>query len=359
MSKLSVAVLFGGVSSEHEISKISAASVLSNIDKEKYDVHMIGITKKGQWYYFSGNISEITSGEWESNPDNVRAVISPDRDIHGILLFQPNKKVERIDIDVCFPVMHGRNGEDGRMQGLLDLAGIPYVGCDLPSSAICMDKALTNTILEQCGIKQANFIWFTDAQFSNYSEKYIDRIERELGYPCFVKPANAGSSVGISKATSRVELCRAIGIAAANDDKIVVEESIKGAEVEVAVLGNTDIKVSVVGEIAPANDWYDFEAKYSNADSKLYIPARISDEKQKEVQNAAIEAYKALGCSGLTRMDFFIRESDGAVLLNEPNTIPGFTSISMYPKLWEASGVTYQDLIDVLINLAIERTDSK
>lgn len=354
MKKLSVAVLFGGVSSEHDVSRVSAASVLDNIDREKYDVHTIGITKDGKWFYFDGDTSMMPDGSWENYEGLVPAIISPDRSVGGIVLFRGDK-TETIKIDACFPVMHGRNGEDGSMQGLLEIAGIPYVGCDVASSAICMDKALTNTMLEACGIDQAKFVWFYIDDFNANSEKYVDEIENKLGYPCFIKPANAGSSVGITKAHDRASLLKGIADAAVHDPKIVIEEEVIGAEVEVAVLGNRQPIASVVGEIVPANEWYDYEAKYQNAASELHIPARLSEEKMNEIREKAVRAYCSLGCSGLSRVDFFVRKGDGAVLLNEPNTIPGFTSISMYPKLFGASGIPYSQLIDKLIEFAIER----
>ncbi|MDR1563742.1 MAG: D-alanine--D-alanine ligase [Oscillospiraceae bacterium] len=352
--KKSLAILFGGVSSEHEVSRLSAAAVIQNTPKDLFDLHVIGITKDGRWFYFDGDVELIPDGRWESYEGLIPAAISPDRSVHGIQLFK-RTGVQSIKIDVCFPVMHGSFGEDGTMQGLLAVAGIPCVGCDVASSAICMDKALTNTMLEIGKVPQAKFIWFYMDEFEKNTDEYINRIESELGYPCFIKPANAGSSVGISKAENKINLIEGIVFASSHDKKIVIEEGVTGAEVEVAVLGNREPIASVVGQIVPANDWYDYDAKYNNAASELYIPAKISEEKQQEVRAAAVRAYKLLGCSGLARVDFFVRESDGAVLLNEPNTIPGFTSISMYAKLFAASGIEYPQLITRLIEFALEK----
>lgn len=349
-----VAILFGGRSSEHEVSLSSATMVINNIPRDKYDVVLIGITKEGQWLLYEGDTALIKDGSWEKSGATTPAVISPDRTTHGLLVMRESG-VETVRIDVAYPVMHGKNGEDGTMQGLMELAGIPCVGCGCAASAICMDKALTNTILEFARIPQAAFIWFYDTDWREDKEKYISAIEREIGYPCFVKPANAGSSVGITKCSARSDIEKAVELAIANDSKVVVEEGIDGVEIETAVLGNEKPVVSTVGEIVPAAEWYDYEAKYNNDQSLLYIPARLDEATMLKVRERAAQAYRVLGCSGLTRMDFFVRRSDGEVLLNEPNTLPGFTPISMYPKLMEHDGLGNSALIDRLIELAIER----
>ncbi len=355
MSKKTVAVLFGGRSSEHEVSRKSATMVINNVPADKYDTVMVGITKEGRWYLYEGDVSLIADGSWETSGKTFPAVISPDTATHGLLVMRESG-VETIRLDVVYPVLHGKNGEDGTMQGLLELAGIPYVGCDCASSAVCMDKALTNTLLEFGGVPQARFIWFYAADWAENTEMYMDRIEKELGFPCFVKPANAGSSVGISKCKSRDDLRAAIELAAANDPKIVIEEGIIGAEVETAVMGNAgQITVSTVGEIAPAAEWYDYDAKYNNAESELFIPARLSEETVALIKERAARAYRILGCSGLARIDFFVRASDGEVLLNEPNTLPGFTPISMYPKLMAFDGIDNTSLVERLLVLAEER----
>lgn len=358
MSKKTVAVLFGGRSSEHEVSLMSATMVINNIPRDKYDVLTVGITKEGEWLLFEGDTALIADGSWQTSGKTVPAVISPDAKTHGLLIMRESG-VEKVYLDAVFPELHGKNGEDGTMQGLLELSGIPYVGCDCASSAVCMDKALTNTILEYSGIPQAAFVWFYAVDWEKNSEQYIKAVEENLGYPCFVKPANAGSSVGISKCSTREELAEAVTKACVHDRKIVVEEGVVGAEVECAVFGNDDIYASTVGEIVPAAEWYDYDAKYNNVESKLFIPARLDDETMNKIKERAAKAYRVLGCSGLTRMDFFVRKSDGEVMLNEPNTLPGFTPISMYPKLMATDGVGNAELVDRLIQLAIERMNNE
>ena len=347
-------ILFGGCSSEHDVSLVSAKSVIENIPKDKYEIVLIGITKDGRWYKYDGDIARLPDDKWlEDTSALTPAVISTDKTDHGIIVLC--EKTEKIYIDVVFPVLHGKNGEDGTVQGMLQLSGIPFVGCDMLSSACCMDKAVTNTLIDNAGIKQAKWIGLKDFEYRKNQQYFIDKVKKNLGYPVFVKPANAGSSVGVSKAVDDESLKKAIDIAFKEDRKLVIEEGISGLEIECAVLGNEEPIASVVGEIAPANDFYDYEAKYINAASELFIPARITESKANEVRFEAINVYKELGCSGLSRVDFFVKEGSGEVLLNEVNTIPGFTSISMYPKLFEAAGIEYGDLIDKLFNYALEK----
>ncbi len=353
-TKQNIAVIFGGQSSEHEVSRVSVTMVLNNIDKDKYNVYMIGITKEGKWYLYEGDVSLIANGDWETSGKTTQAFIAPDAALHGMVILRENGP-ETVRLDAAFPVMHGKNGEDGTIQGLFELAHIPYVGCNVAASAVCLDKALTNTVLDYADIPQAKFVWFFSRYFENHMDEILDQIENELGYPCFVKPANAGSSVGISRCEKRGEVVDAVRFAAQHDSKIVVEENIAGQEVEVAVLGNDDPVASVVGEIIPAAEWYDYDAKYNDEDSKLLIPANLSEETSELIRKTAIKAYKMLGCSGLARVDFLVRKSDGLPMLNEPNTLPGFTEISMYPKLFEASGIGKTELIDKLIAFALER----
>lgn len=348
-----VLVLFGGVSSEHEVSLVSASSVIKNMPADKYEIKMMGITKDGKFYLYSGSPDDIADGGWLGSEEHLEpAVISCDRSHHGIIHVSTGE-IEYID--VVFPVLHGRNGEDGTMQGLLEISGIPYVGCDTASSAVCMDKAITNAMLDFNRIPQAKWTAFDKYSYDESKAELLADAEAKLGYPIFVKPANAGSSVGISKCSNIGELETACEKAFEHDIKIVLEENIVGKEVECAVLGNEKPIASMPGEIVPCNDFYDYDAKYLANESKLYIPARLTPEKIEEIRNAAVRAYRALGCSGLTRVDFFVRESDGLVMLNEPNTIPGFTSISMYPKMFEASGVPYPELLDRLLCYAMEK----
>lgn len=354
MKRTTVAIIFGGVSSEHEVSLISAKSVIDNIPKDNYNIVMLGITKAGRWQLFSGDTAALPDGSWENDPQNLSAFISPDTSVHGIVQIDGDV-AKTTYIDVVFPVLHGANGEDGTMQGLLTLAQIPFVGCGCASSAVCMDKMFEKCILDAAHIGQAKWDYTDIGTYKNTPEAVLDRVEKHLGYPIFVKPANAGSSVGITKAHNRAELEKAVDFAGAHDKKIVFEETVKGHEIECAVLGNDDPVVSCCGEVLPCNEFYDYDAKYLAGKTGLNIPAHIPEEKSLQVRQTAEKAYKLLGCAGLTRMDFFIRESDGTVLLNEPNTIPGFTAISMYPKLFEASGITYPELLDRLIKLALEK----
>lgn len=353
MMKKKIAVIFGGCSSEHEISRLSATSVINNLPKDKYEVVCLGITKDGRWYLFNGPVEKIADGSWERDALNQPAFISPDRSVGGIVV---DGKIgfDIIKVDCVFPVLHGRNGEDGTLQGLLQLCGLPFVGCRTLASAVCMDKAVTHTLLTAAGVHQANYLWFFANRYDKAgAEKIKVKINARLGYPVFVKPANAGSSVGVSKVCSEAELDAAVEKAAREDDKIVVEETIVGQEVECAVLGNAEPEASVIGEIAASAEFYDYDDKYNSGKSQLYIPAHLEEEVMEEIRKTAARAYRMLGCTGLARVDFFVRNGR-EIILNELNTIPGFTSISMYPKLWEACGVSYSELLDKLITLSFE-----
>lgn len=354
MAKTRVAVIFGGVSSEHDVSLISATNVINSIPRDKYDVICIGITKKGRWLYFPGDVNEIASGAWEKNPDCAAAIISPDPIHKGIIAIE-NGETYTKRIDVVFPVLHGRNGEDGRLQGLLEMARLPFVGCGTLSSAMCMDKCITHTVLDYNGIRTAKWASVCQKDISRLDEK-CEEIGDTLGFPLFVKPANAGSSVGVNKANNLDELKDAVQIAFSHDSKVVIEEYIKGRELEVAVFGYDAPFASYVGEIEPAADFYDYDDKYINGSSKLYIPARINERQSDEIRKIAVEAYQVLGCKGLSRVDFFLTE-DGIIYLNEINTLPGFTSISMYPKLMENLGMDQSYLVDKLIEQAMENTE--
>ena len=353
MKKLSVCILFGGVSPEHEVSLRSAESVLNNIDKEKYHVFPVGITKKGDWILFTGSdYSMLPTGEWESFEGNRRAAISPVRG-QGLLSFEGDCVV-RERIDGVFPVLHGENGEDGAVQGLLQLAGIPYVGPHVAASAVAMDKTLTKLVVDQAQIPQAAWQLVRSGELTNRMERVLNVLENRFGYPMFVKPAGTGASVGVSKAHDRQELEAALRAAAAYDSKILVEEFIDGKEIEVAVMGNDSPMASVCGEIDSGVEFYDYDAKYITDTSTAYVPARIDEETAEQVREWAVKAYSALGCQGLSRVDFFVTRQDNRVVFNEINTLPGFTSISMYPKLFAASGVPYSQLIDQLLDLAME-----
>ncbi|MBR6871983.1 MAG: D-alanine--D-alanine ligase [Ruminococcus sp.] len=354
MARLKVAVLFGGRSNEHDISRISAVHVIESIPKDKYDVVTVGITKKGHWFRFNGDTGLIASGEWEKHPDNVPCILSPDPIHKGFIVFERDGEAVSLKVDCVFPVLHGRNGEDGTVQGLLELAGMPYVGCDLISSAMCMDKDTTHTILEANGISTAKWVRILRSELDDKLSEKCDIMERELTYPMFVKPCNCGSSVGISKVTDRDELEAGIKQAFVYDKKVIVEEGIAGREMECAVMGNLEPFASDIGEILPANDFYDYDAKYNDAGSMTVIPAKISDADREAIRTVAVKAYKALGCGGLSRVDFFLKE-DGTVILNEINTMPGHTGISMYPMLMENIGISCEEQEDRLIKLALDR----
>ncbi len=353
MKKLSVCILFGGISPEHEVSLRSAESVLNNIDHNKYNVFPVGITKDGDWIYFGGkDYSMLPTGAWKNHPDNRRAAISPVRG-QGLLTFEGDCVV-RERIDVVFPVLHGENGEDGAMQGLLQMAGIPYVGPHVSASAVAMDKTLTKLVVDQAGVTQAAWHLVRRQDLEYHMDNTLDTLEKKFSYPMFVKPAGTGSSVGVSKAADREALRQALLAASVFDKKILVEEFIHGREVEVAVMGNENPVASVCGEIDSGADFYDYDAKYITDTSVAYIPARISAEAEEFVREAAVKVYSAIGCQGLSRVDFFVTYEGERVVFNEINTLPGFTSISMYPKLFAASGIPYSELIDELIKLAVE-----
>lgn len=351
--KLRLAVIFGGQSSEHEVSLMSATSILQNLDPEKYDVTMVGITKTGKWLLYTGPVEDLTTGAWERGPVTP-AFLSPDPTVHGLVALR-DTGAQVIPLDVIFPALHGKNGEDGTIQGLFQLSGIPYVGCDTESSAICMDKAVTHSLLSSADIEQAHYLWFYADRFDVAPDTIKNKIQARLDFPVFVKPANAGSSVGVSKVERFEDLDEAIRVAAREDAKIVVEEGIRGQEVECAVLGNREAQASIVGEIGASAQFYDYDDKYINGTSQLYIPARIPEEVSEKIRATAVRAYRLLGCSGLARVDFFVTEDDHKVVLNEINTLPGFTSISMYPKLWMAMGLSYGELLDRLIDLAFQK----
>ena len=354
MAKLKVAVLFGGASSEHDVSLASAYSVLTNIPKDKYEVICIGITRKGHWMYYPGEYKDIMTGEWENDPDCCTAVISPDALHKGLILLDNGDAGYIRRVDAVFPVLHGANGEDGTVQGICTLGGIPCVGCDMTASATCMDKAVTHTMLDAAGLKTAPYCYVTRSVISDMDKACCD-IEAKLpSYPLFVKPACAGSSVGVSRVCDRDGLKAALKMAFAYSSKAVIETEVIGREVECAVLGNgSELIVSVPGQITPASDFYDYDAKYVLGTSTLKIPAELTETQAEAVRDMARKAYIAMGCSGLSRVDFFVTEDD--IILNEINTIPGFTSISMYPRLMAASGVAYGELLDRLIRLAIEK----
>lgn len=348
--KKQIAVMFGGQSSEHEVSCVSATNVIAGLDTEKYDVHMIGITKEGHWLYVQ-DIEKIKDGSWRE--ETTVAVLSPDRTHKGILKVN-GSQVEVIPIDVAFPVLHGKYGEDGTIQGLFELAGIPYVGCGVLSSAVSMDKISTKIFADRVGVRQAAYVADIARDLSEM-ENTIAQVEEKLGYPVFVKPSNAGSSQGVSKAHNREELKAALALAKEHDHRVLIEENIVGREIECAVLGGQDVKASQVGEILAAAEFYDFDAKYNNAESQTVINPDLPEDVKEKVRENAIAIFKAVSGFGLSRVDFFVEQGTNEVIFNEINTLPGFTNISMYPMLWAAMGVEKGELLDRVIELAYTR----
>jgi len=354
VKKIKIGVIFGGISSEHEVSKVSGTSVISNLNKEKYDILPIYIDEKGNWNTYEKNINEIKV--LEINTD-IKNDIKPISNIEGLLK----------TLDVVFPVLHGIGGEDGSIQGMFELFNIPYVGCGILASSVGMDKVYTKIIFEKAGIKQAKYEYIRkfNEKFiyvdKNFNEEILElddiikKVENNLKFPMFIKPSNSGSSVGINKANNIEQLRDAIKYASKFDKKIIIEEGIVGKEVECAVFGNEEVTSSCIGEIKPAEDFYTFDAKYKNQESKVLIPANISEEISEQIRKLAIKAFKAIDGKGLSRVDFFVNEEKNEIFINEINTLPGFTTISMYPKLFEQVGLKYSDLLDKLINLALEK----
>lgn len=354
MDKLKVGVIFGGKSSEHDVSKVSGTSVISNLDKEKYNVLPIYIDEQGKWYTYEKDVEEIE-------------ILDIDSDISKDIKAISNIEDVLKSLDVVFPVLHGLGGEDGSIQGMFELFDIPYVGCGILASSVGMDKAYTKIIFERAGIKQAKYEYirkindkyiYVDKNFNEEIldiNKIVEKINNNLKYPMFIKPSNSGSSVGINKSNNIDELKKAIEYAAKFDKKILIEEGLVGKEVECAVLGNEEVIASCIGEIKPAEDFYTFDAKYKNQESKVLIPAEIPEEMSNQIRKLAIKAFKSIDGKGLSRVDFFANVEINEIYINEINTLPGFTTISMYPKLFEQVGIKYTDLLDRLIKLALEK----
>lgn len=348
--KKSVAVIFGGMSSEHEISCISAKNIVEALDNSQYEIHMIGITKDGRWLYVEDK-EALGDGSWREG--KITAVISPDRSKPGLWKVTDDV-VEVVPIDVAFPVLHGKYGEDGTIQGLFELSGIPYVGCGVLASAVSMDKISTKIFVDRIGVRQAAYVADV-AKGTSEIQVTMDEVEKKLGYPVFVKPSNAGSSKGVSKAHDRAELEKAITLAKQHDRRVLIEENINGREVECAVLGAEDVQPTKVGEILAAAEFYDFDAKYNNEESKTVIDPDLPENVKEQIRRDAVAVFKAVSGFGLSRVDFFVDKQTNEVIFNEINTLPGFTNISMYPMLWEAMGIRTTELLDRLIEMAYER----
>lgn len=349
-----IVLLFGGTNSEHEVSRSSACSIYTILDKTKYHIHTVGITRDGRWLLTQATPEQIRDGSWESLPGNRKAILSPSREDHGLLCLREDGW-EVLRADCVWPVLHGRCGEDGTIQGLCEVAGLPCVGPGVYSSAASMDKSKTKHVIERTDIRQAHYYLLEKELYCKLAVAMPSCIHDFFGgrYPLFVKPCIAGSSVGVTKVHEFSQLREAIDSALEHDSRCLIEEAIVGREVEVAVLGNADPQASVAGEVLSAHEFYDYSAKYINAASRTEIPAKLTPQEQTALQEAAIKVYTAMDCKGMARVDFFLLE-DGTPVFNELNTLPGFTDISMYPKLWEASGLPYKELLDRLIALALD-----
>lgn len=345
MNKIKVACLFGGCSSEYDVSLVSATSVIRNLNKEKYDVTLIGITKDGDFYLYDGDIDRIEIDEWFDLDDVKKITFSTNRSDHGFIVLDTN---ELHKVDIVLPILHGKNGEDGTLQGVFELTGIPYIGCDMTSSAICMDKFLAHELVRLNGIRVPKTYLF-DKKEDNILEKIKD-----LDYPIFVKPLKAGSSFGITKVMEESELKNAIALAFAYDDKIIIEEGIDGFEVGCAILGNKDLKIGEVDEIELEDGFFDYEEKYTLKTSSIHLPAKISKEERERIKGLALKIYQILGCTGFARVDMFYTKNK-EIVFNEVNTIPGCTSHSRYPSMLKEVGYEFSDIIDEWIRLGLER----
>jgi D-alanine-D-alanine ligase len=364
-ARLRVGVIYGGRSVEHEVSLVSARAIMQALDPRRYEVVPIGITRQGRW---------VLAG--------AHCALPPDPSVQGLVRLRNGGRAEAAvaslprtalksaagqgrnpsllgRLDVIFPVVHGTGGEDGTLQGLLDLADIPYVGAGVLGSALGMDKAMMKVVFREAGLPIVDHRVLRRRDLEGGRDRFVQAVEEAFGYPCFVKPANGGSSVGVSKAKQRADLLEAIDLAARYDRKIIVERGVDAREIECSVLGNDEPEASVPGEIVPANEFYDYRAKYIDENSRLLIPAPLSQDQTRRVRDLALRAFRALDLCGMARADFFLDRTSDALFINEVNTIPGFTPISMYPKLWEASGVPFPALVDRLIRLAVERHKEK
>jgi D-alanine-D-alanine ligase len=363
--KKKLAIVYGGKSGEHDVSLQTARSVINSVDPSKYECYPIYISRTGQWHNgprIEGKIErvellDLTQEESRQELSALSEGLDTPTETREVVITDGFYETKQI-YDVVFPLLHGPNGEDGTVQGLLELLDVPYVGAGVLASAVGMDKVLMKTVFAQEGLPQGKYVHVLRTHWEKDPSAFIDKVEVTLGYPCFIKPANLGSSVGISKAKNREQLIKGIDSACQYDRKIIVEEFIEAREIELAILGNEDPMVSVAGEIVPSNEFYDYKAKYIDGKSAMIIPAEISEETYEELKQLAIRAYRSVDGTGLTRADFFLTK-DGRIYINEINTMPGFTPFSMYPLLWQNTGVSYSELIDHLIDLALERFEDK
>ena len=348
MKKTTIAVIFGGNSTEYEVSLQSACSVIESLNPEKYHIILLGITRQGEWLKYSGDVSQIMNDTWNQDNFCVPAVISPDRSTHGILILNDGK-ITALSVDIAFPVLHGKNGEDGTVQGLLEMAGIPCVGCKTLSSALCMDKDIAHRLVHLAGIKTpASIVLYSPITDGELSKQIV-----HLKYPLFVKPANAGSSFGITKVSNRSGLTDAVHVAFQHDRKVIIEEVVDGFEVGCAVLGNETLTMGEVDEIELAQGFFNYTEKYTLKSSKIHMPARIDTNTANRIKQTAAVIYQTLGCTGFARVDLFFT-SENEIVFNEVNTIPGFTSHSRYPNMLKGIGMTFPQIVDELIRLAIQ-----
>jgi D-alanine-D-alanine ligase len=372
-AKIRVGVLFGGQSGEHEVSLVSARAVIDGLDREKYEVVPIGITKQGRWLAGGDPLAALAAladpqllpagAELKIEHEELKEseIAEPETSdvTNTMLVATPNAQFSMLNaqfsIDVVFPVLHGPMGEDGTVQGLFELAGVPYVGCGVLAAAVGMDKAMMKAAFAAAGLPILPWLLVGRADWRRAGPQVVERIEAAIPYPLFVKPANMGSSVGVTKAIGRETLERGLDEAARYDRRIVVEQGISAREIEISVLGNEEVAASMPGEVVPSNEWYDYQAKYLAGESQILIPAPIAPELAEQVRELAVRAFKALDGAGLARVDFLLDRESGTLYLNELNTMPGFTPISMYAKMWEASGLPYSALLDRLVELALER----
>lgn len=353
MSKIKLAVVFGGKSSEYSVSLHSASSAIENMDTNLYELIFIGIDEKGKWFYYPGEVDGIEHDEWKQHPELCDVVLSSSETYKGFIKLKKDGSFELLEVDCIFPILHGKNGEDGTIQGLFTLANIPYVGCDHLSSAIAMDKDYTHIICEAAGIQMAPYLCVKNTSGLNYQDVF-KQVEEKLDFPVFIKPANAGSSYGISKVRNYEEFEKGLQFAFTHDDKVILETGIDGFEIGCAVLGNDELIVGEIDEIDTNKDFFDFSAKYALENTKIHCPARINEELTSKAKDMAKTIYRALGCSGLTRVDMFVTK-DNDIVFNEVNTIPGFTKASRYPTMMKKAGVDFKTLINSLVQLAMNK----
>lgn len=348
--KKNLLILFGGVSTEHDISHLSVQNIIKNVDQQEYTIYLVGITRRGKWIYVQ-NPSEIADKSWIYG--NKNAYILPDAEKRTLVIMEDEAEISTVTIDLCFPVLHGKNGEDGTIQGLLELAQIPYVGCNVASSAVCLDKIFTKLLVESLDIRQAKYIAIENENVD------IDELDKKVcdnfGYPVFIKPANCGSSIGVTKAENKEQLDKGIKDAQSFDVRILVEEAINGREIECAVYKVDETKALAVGEVIAGADFYDFNAKYNNQDSKTVVNPDLPEGVTEKVFDAAVKIFDRLNCYSLSRVDFFLEEKTNEIVFNEINTMPGFTNISMYPMLAQQAGISNKELINNLLLSALKR----